>query len=318
MSGFSSLLSYFIEKKQIKVYDLIQYCSLDRSTMYKIIHGTRKPSSEALFHKIAEFLSLTPVEYEKFYQAYLIDKIGRETYYKRKCTEKHLMNFPNTFSREPVLFVENPEDFSEITSDACSPDALIHGQTGHTPPAQISRLSGCTVLSSRMELHHVLYEMFFQEASRQNGKIALLIQPDFDFLFSLLSSLKPKYSLKVEHTFCLSKTNQMSASHELYNLDYLSRILPLYFSSVDYHPYYFYEDIFAHSYSFNGISCIILTSQYAVTCTSDYKMGIFYTEPAVISMLWNLYDSYQNKCRPFAYVMDYLSGNSTTTFSENF
>ena len=66
MSEFSDLLSSYIEEKEIKVYALLEYCSLDRSAMYKIINGKRNPTSEAVFQKIAEFLHLTPAEYQKF------------------------------------------------------------------------------------------------------------------------------------------------------------------------------------------------------------------------------------------------------------
>ena len=66
MSEFSDLLSSYIDEKEIKVYSLLEYCNLDRSTMYKIINGKRNPTSEAVFQKIAEFLHLTPVEYRKF------------------------------------------------------------------------------------------------------------------------------------------------------------------------------------------------------------------------------------------------------------
>ena len=88
MSEFSDLLSSYIDEKKIKVYALLEYCNLDRSTMYKIINGKRNPSSEAVFQKITEFLHLTPVEYRRFKEAYLISKLGKDLYYRRKYTEK--------------------------------------------------------------------------------------------------------------------------------------------------------------------------------------------------------------------------------------
>ena len=107
MSEFSDLLSSYIDEKEIKVYSLLEYCNLDRSTMYKIINGKRNPTSMEVFQKIAEFLHLTPVEYRKFKEAYLISKLGKDLYYKRKYTEKYLMNFPRNFSGEPVLFLDD-------------------------------------------------------------------------------------------------------------------------------------------------------------------------------------------------------------------
>lgn len=76
--------------------------------------------------------------------------------------------------------------------------------------------------------------MISSETQKPSGKIALLLQPDYGFLLNMLSSLKPAGHLKIEHTFCMSKTNQMTENHEIYNLMYLNKILPLYFSSMDY------------------------------------------------------------------------------------
>ena len=39
MSEFSDLLSSYIDEKKIKVYALLEYCNLDRYTMYKINNG---------------------------------------------------------------------------------------------------------------------------------------------------------------------------------------------------------------------------------------------------------------------------------------
>lgn len=304
MSEFSELLSSYIEEKEVKVYSLLDYCNLDRSTMYKIINGKRNPPSEAVFQKITEFLHLTPVEYRRFKEAYLISRIGRELYYKRKYTENYLVSFPKSFSAEPVLFMDD----SQKTEDSAPQDL----------PESTSEISKCSVVSSHLELNRLLYYMISEEVKKARGKVALLLQPDYSFLFNMLSSLKPGNNLKIEHTFCMSKQNQMTERNELCNLSYLNKILPLYFASLDYRPYYFYEDLAAHAHSFNGLSCMILTSEYAVTFTSDYTMGIFYHEPSVVSMLWSLYDSYQDKCQPLIHALDYFIENTTEFINTEF
>ena len=45
MSEFSQLLSEYVHTKNIRIYSLAEYCGIDRSLMYKIIHGKRTPSS---------------------------------------------------------------------------------------------------------------------------------------------------------------------------------------------------------------------------------------------------------------------------------
>ena len=62
MSEFSEILSQHIHNKDIKTYALAQYCGLDRSNMYKVINGKRKPTSEAMVDKMCKFMHLSPAE----------------------------------------------------------------------------------------------------------------------------------------------------------------------------------------------------------------------------------------------------------------
>lgn len=72
MSEFSQLLTEYIHRKDIRVYSLAEYCGIDRSLMYKIIHGKRMPSSAGIVDKITEFLQLTPAEHKEFLTAVIL------------------------------------------------------------------------------------------------------------------------------------------------------------------------------------------------------------------------------------------------------
>ena len=72
MSVFSDLLSDYINEKQIKILSLAKYCDMDRSTMYKIMNGKRNPPSQEILKKMAHFMHLTPVEHQKFQEAWKI------------------------------------------------------------------------------------------------------------------------------------------------------------------------------------------------------------------------------------------------------
>ena len=60
MSKFSQLLSQYIQEKNVRIYSLAEYCGIDRSLMYKIVHGKRTPGSASAVDKIADYLHLTP------------------------------------------------------------------------------------------------------------------------------------------------------------------------------------------------------------------------------------------------------------------
>lgn len=285
MSAFSEILSRYIAEKNIKVYSILQYCGLDRSTMYQIINGKRTPASRELFQKIAEALHLTPLEYQEFHEAYLISRMGQETYYRRKSVEDFILNFPNNFS----------------CAESLKPKRLLHSEL-----LEHADSCACTALSTQVEINYFLHHILLCESNKKEGRIALLLQPDYEFLFSLLPGIKPAKSLRIEQIICISKTNQRNENHELFNLNYLKALLPLYIGGMDYHPYYFYEDIYSHYYNLNVFPCLILTSDYAITCTSDYKSGILFQDTAVVSMLWGLYHSYRNKCSSLFHVMNFI------------
>ena len=83
MSEFSQLLTDYVHRKDVRIYSLAEYCGIDRSLMYKIIHGKRMPSSAGTVDKISEFLRLTPAEHRELHTAFRISLEGRNNYYRR-------------------------------------------------------------------------------------------------------------------------------------------------------------------------------------------------------------------------------------------
>ena len=43
---------------------------------------------------------------------------------------------------------------------------------------------------------------------------------------------------------------------------------------------------------------MILTSEFAITCSSDYQTGILYRDPDILQALWNLFHSHRDLCQP--------------------
>ena len=84
MSAFSDTLSQFIDDKKIKVYSMAKYCDTDRSTMYKFISGKRNPPSDEIIKKMAQFMHLSPMEWQKLKESWDVARIGADAYYKRK------------------------------------------------------------------------------------------------------------------------------------------------------------------------------------------------------------------------------------------
>lgn len=102
MSKFSQLLSQYIEEKNVRIYSLAEYCGIDRSFMYKIVHGKRTPGSASTVNKIADYLRLTPGECRELTDAYFITVQGSDNFYRRKHVLAFLNDFKNIVNRDTL------------------------------------------------------------------------------------------------------------------------------------------------------------------------------------------------------------------------
>lgn len=298
MSAFSDLLGSLIEQKNIKVFSMVKYCNLDRSTMYKIINGKRNPPSLEVLHKMSQFMCLTPTEYKKLEEAWEITKIGPETYYRRKSVEKFICQFPDRLTTKFSI----PAPLSEITFDNGGAE--------------------CIALTSRQHINYYVHQMLLAESGKSFGRIGLFLQADYHFLFNLLPSLQPIGNLQINHIMCISNEPTFSEDHQLLILKYLHEIFPLYMTNLDYTLLYYYDRIQSHYHNMNLFPCMILTSDSALLCTSDYQTGLFYKTKDIVNVLWNLYNSYQEKCtrifRPSAFTPDSHETLLQTMFNSDF
>lgn len=276
MSVFSDLLKHYIHEKNVKVMSLAHYCNLERSTVYKFINGKREPMSAELVEQIAHFIKLTPLETYQLKEAWKMARMGENDYYIRKSIEHFLSDFPN----------KSTTSLHSITP----PHANL---VNSFPTGQ-----NCLLLNSRQALDSSVHQILMTEASKTDGRIALFLQPDYPFLLHLLSTIQPSGSLKIDHIFSLNRSARFTEAHELYELYYLRNLFPVYMNKLDYRIHCFYTDEISHFRKLSALPYMILTSEYAITCSSDYQMGILYQDPDILQALWNLFNSHQDLCQP--------------------
>ncbi len=275
MSVFSDMLKTYIHEKDVKVGALAHYCDLDRSTIYKFINGKREPMSAELVEQIACFIKLTPAETHHFLELWKMARIGEDTYYIRKSIEHFLTEFPNHSS----------QPFCNFTP---------HADTERN----FSSAKNCLLLNSKQAMNSSVHQILLSEASKPNGRIALFLQPDYPFLLHLLSTIQPAGTLQIDHIFSLNRTAQFTEAHELYELYYLRSLFPIYMNSLDYHVHCFYTNEIPNFQNISVLPYMVLTSEYAITCSSDYQMGILYQDSDILQALWSLFYSHRDLCQP--------------------
>lgn len=276
MSVFSDLLKNYIHEKKIKVMALAQYCDLERSTVYKFINGKREPMSAELVEQMAYFMKLTPSETYQLKESWKMARMGDNAYYICKSIEHFLSDFPNRSSQPSYNLATSAPDLKEDFS-----------------PTQ-----NCLLLNSRQAIDSSVHQILLSEAAKPNGKIALFLQPDYPFLLHLLSTIQPAGSLQIDHIFSLNRTAQFTDAHELYELYYLRNLFPVYMNKLDYRIHCFYTNEISHLQNLSALPYMILTSEFAITCSSDYQTGILYQDPDILQALWNLFHSHRDLCQP--------------------
>lgn len=296
MSVFSDMLQNYVHEKDVKVSALASYCDMERSTFYKFITGKREPGSVELVERIASFIKLTPLETHQFREAWKMARIGETTYYTRKSVEHFLTDFPNKSVLPVCSFTPPHENFSFNINDAFS-------------------FSGnCLLLNSRQAVDFSVHQILMAEAAKSNGKIALFLQPDYDFLFQLLSTIQPSGTLQIDHIFSLSRTPQFTDSHELYEFYYLRNMFPIYMNHVDYRTWCFYTGETKNSQNLSTLPYLILTSEFAISCSSDYQTGILYKDPDILLSFWNLFSSRQALCQPVFHTFPIIADDLPSLF----
>lgn len=268
MSEFSYVLSRHVHGKNIKTYALAQYCGLDRSNMYKIINGKRKPTSVEMVHKMAKFMHLSPVEEQELEESYQITLAGYDNYYRRK----DVMNF-----------------FTKFNLSAAALPSFNYGAELRVDNKETS------LLSSPTEVKQALFHIISTEMSRRAyGHIQLLIQPDASFLINLISAeSQADMNIHIEHIICLNNNTETTQSQKNYNLNCLKQILPLYGSCRNYECFYYYDDISSRTGKLTLFPYMVITSQYVCLLTADLDKGYIMQSDSSHKMFSGMFADYR-------------------------
>lgn len=306
MSTFSRLLNSLVHQKDISVYPMTQYCGIDRTLMYKYLNGKDYPKEQAIVDRMADFMRLSPLESEELLTAWKIEKIGWKEWNSRRNVEDFLLSLPDI------------SDFSRKFKTAGGTSAK---QTVTAPSVSSAHYPDCRALPTQTALNTVISQVIMDEVHKENGRLCLMLQPDYDYLFHLLMGLgEYEHELPIDHILCLGNSSQSDRAVQDHNLAYLLKILPLYVRALDYNIYYYYDAVESHFSNLNGLSCLILTSSCAVTCTSDFQSGILYGKPEIVQMLRKHFDTCREKCSPFFSPIHSIEDTCEMTlkfFSEN-
>lgn len=284
MSGYSDFLQKYIKEKNIKVAKLIQYCELDRSSMYKIINGKRKPSSRTLAEKIANFLQLSPKECEIYYEAYYKVVMGEEVYEQNQQIMEFICNF-NLMNQKssPISYMERRIEIMDYDS--------IH------------------ILRGKTEIDYYAKLLLEKTTFREKSTVDLIVQCKNEYLMDTLLAIgKNALNLKIRHILCFQKKSKYAKE----NLEIIKKLLNFYGCKCQYEPFYYYDEVNSHFYNMN-LFCNSIICEDGILCyTSDYAYGQFIRDEECIEVYRQIFEQYLRQTYPLltkvdSIIQEYLS-----------
>lgn len=148
-------------------------------------------------------------------------------------------------------------------------------------------------------MRHAILQLFSGEAVKENGKISVLIQPDFDFAMELLQALgEQNPGLTIRHLFCMNNSEKLIALRKNYNLSCLQKILPICACGCDYRAWYYYDNVAARLNEFRLFPYLILTEHCALVLSADYQNAILFREDEMLQMLREMFEQYLRQSDP--------------------
>lgn len=278
MSTFSKLLTKFINQKNIRIYSLAEYCGIDSSLMYKIIHGKRNPSSFKIVNRIGEYLQLTPSEQQELSTSYAIDSQGYENFYRRK---------------DILAFLNNFKNIANISSVNINSNMVHEYQTDLLPLHNIA------------EVNQAVLNIIIKQSEKKFGSIDMLMRTDYSFLINLLVAAAHQNSdIKIYHIICLNNTEQLT-DHKSFNLHCLMDILPLCTCGCSYVPYYYYDNTLSMN-TLKLFPYFILTEDQAVILSETLQYGFFTKQKDMLQLLKTLFNEYKTHTRMLLRKMNHI------------
>ena len=150
-----------------------------------------------------------------------------------------------------------------------------------------------------MHVRHAILQLFSGEAVKEDGKISVLVQPDFDFAMELLQVFgEQNPNLTIQHLFCMNNNEKLVSMRKNYNLSCLQKILPICACGCDYRARYYYDNVAARLNEFRLFPYLILTEHCALAFSADYQNAILFREETTLRMMREMFEGYLKQSEP--------------------
>lgn len=283
MQEFHKLLTRFINEKNTTIYTLAKNTGIERSYIQKMKSGARIPAEKSTILKLAKGLMLTANESAELTEAYSIAKMGESKYYQRLFVQNIISSFAELQSKNSLILECNI-------------------QNNLVMPNEIEHIAGVPAV------HKVLKAVMEIEASKEDGFIRIMAQPSFSYIYDCISTLNS--STNVENIITLYKQDNDNAIN--YNLDVFQKLVPLFFSCPNFHPFYVHDHVDTIFNDTTVMPVTIITSEYLLRISNDCKQALLIRDEKIRHLYVASFDKKKLNSKP---LFDTINANPEQYFA---
>ena len=273
MQRFSKLLSRHIEEKGVSVSVLSKESKVERTSIYKMMSGDRKPPDLSVAERLANALLLSASEKKELLEACRIEQMGESVYRRRSA----VLNFFNSF--DPAPAESNLQSEQTVT---------------------VAELNGVKTAYGNLTVYNLIREIIDLENQRPDAMIRVLAQPDRGLLFDYLPLVGAKNrNLSIEHILCLE--NGRAEENGLYNFNCLTKLLSLFAAGCTYQPYYFYDHVASRFSETGTLPFFVLTHTHVIAYSCDETKAAVSDDPQMLELYRHIFDDLRQKCETLAH-----------------
>lgn len=245
MSEFSELLEQLMKARNATASDLARYLNTDKSIVYKIMKGTRMPSSPQNVKDMSAFLRLPPPEAQLMLDYYKMSLVGKDKFYRRAAVAEFISG-----------------KFTHITPS-------ISGKSMKTTFSK-EDYNAMTIESEAESSRFLLHELLREAEKGEQGEIYLITNYLNKKMCDLVELVLRDYpELKVTHLISFSTLSSNHAGGSHYNLDVLKTALSLRGSSKNYKVLYVYDASAGEIITLLPFSNYVITSDSVMMLTNE-------------------------------------------------
>jgi len=254
MVSFSEMLSQLMEERDIRVFDLARYLGADRSSVYKIVRGTRTPSNRKMVERIADYLCLGHAEKSDLIDSYYYTILKPNHYF----ASKQIVGLFNRLGQEPGgSDMPYQESWEALTGETMS-------------------------LRGSDDIQNAIYSICMTAGQRKDKKLRIYTagcQSVATYTLDRICRFYP--GMTVEHIVALDDMKRVRPDHRLYNISCLGSLLPLSMRYANYHLRNIYTNIGALENLQMHTTELVITDEYACCFDSGLSRGFLISNPEI-------------------------------------